>query len=400
MAENIVTRESNKNGFPFLNTYCGKTLNYFNEIPTTIVRVNGTDYQGPNYDVFIGSREKRHRWNAPSLDMIHNLEELAYYQNHRGQIWTYRCPEKDPKKIKEAYARYLETEPILRNQLYQLIGKRLACDCNDFENCHGNVLVKKLEGMSNKIKYAKLGDAYLFYSGISTPLSYMEPGRLVDHSYEVGQMSDHSGKEFTSAYHMYGWKLARDMGESTIEKYLLREKDPKKIHRLIQDLYRENKFPWDQDQSIYELFLILVDKWNQDQEFRECCKRHEKFVPLLQGGDEFWCSGIYCEKIQRFLEHDCTRDEIEIWGETLKCRKQNIPVTGFNILGWLIFFVTRERNLQGFKIPPIHDMSPKLREGYEIVLRGLSNRHREVSNSRNSRIEIRHNLTQFIPPWY
>lgn len=325
--------------FPFLSTDCGGNLTYNYDIPARIVRVDGTKAKGPPFDIFIG-----------------------YKGSSMWKNFFAKCKKYSPQKRNEMYSRSLDNNPFLKSKLHQLAGLRLACDCHDIENCHGKVLLERLQNLANKVKYTLIGGKYCVFNGALSPLSNMAFGKIVSED----------GVEFKSAYHMYGWKLARDMRELFVQRALEREKDPKKIHDFIQNLYKQNYFPWTKAESICELFKILQLKWVQDVGFRRECMKYRGILPLMQGANCFWCSGISCEQLKRFLEYECDTEQLRTEGEILHCDKSNIKIGGRNIMGWVIVFLIKHQTGDKFEKKFFNRMPVQLKLGYEKVRTSLA----------------------------
>lgn len=307
-----------------------------------------------SYDVYIGNRSE---W---------------------GNFYS-RCYAFSYGKRKEMFSRCLDSNPNLCKRLEELKGKRLGCDCFDLKNCHGHELLDRLEKMPPQIKYAHLGRVYIFYNGINTPLSNMH----------FGKIQTQLGLKFISAYHMYGWKMACAMGEHFIQRHLERTQDPKKIHSLIRNLYRANRFPWSREESVWEMYQIIQIKWEQDEKFqKECMMLDRRLLPLKGGKNHMWCSGVDHNTIRRYQggEYICPPSGITHINDARPRPR------GLNTMGWLIAFITRLRSGDTFDDLNFSKFTPDLMEGYELVRKSLAVHNITLPNCRRYKKPI----TQFL----
>lgn len=99
---------------------------------TTIVNVRKADY-----DVFIGRRNSwvgRH-WTPLSQ---------TYDFGNPFRVGADLTREQAVSRYREYFQRRIETDPIFREQILALKGKRLGCFCKPLE-CHGDVIIEWLE---------------------------------------------------------------------------------------------------------------------------------------------------------------------------------------------------------------------------------------------------------------
>ena len=249
------------------------------------------------------------------------------------------------------YSRHIDNTPHLRNSLRKLVGKCLGCLCSHHENCHGHVLVKKIE---EKFPPKSLKDIFcgknVFFKGEHSVLS---------NCYK-GQMKTKHGL-FMNAHQYYVWKKATIMGEKFVAKKILDCENIKEVFKW-KTLLHKQPFKWHTKQCVITMYDVLETKWETVPNFKSMCLRTADCMFFEATRDLFWGCGIDLETINEKRHLNAK-----------KFAPKFSYLNGMNILGWLIKILTAVKMGTGLGfVKKCKNLSPHLNQGLLLVLKILA----------------------------
>lgn len=197
------------------------------------------------------------------------------------------------KSLKD-YRNYVEAN----NNIEELEGKTLTCNCDFWKKCHGHILVYLLMQRNN------FQMRIIEFSEDSSPLSNSYPFPF-----------QYEGELFGSLAHAYYWE------KSNRNPSLLDQNSLKSVVELFSKIPLTQRCKITTQKTIQLFYLLLCKKYELCVEFQRLVDKHQDNFILQATPNNFWGKG-----------------------NGLSIKKQ----TGQNITGWLIMHLKR-RNLNLYR---------------------------------------------------
>ena len=262
---------------------------------TCVVRlkkIDGKTYQ--DCDVYIGPKMNNSSWE---------LDESPWVN-----IFHYATS--DRTNNLKLYREHVMNTPALRNQLYELRGKRLGCFCENLSFCHGTVLCKLVEEDS-QTKEIKAQHNY-FFKGEENPLSNLYKCTI-----------KYGGTDYFCSEHFRCMKMAQRLQSRTeIMEQVKKATTIQEVCRLSKAIFRTLKRCrlYTPSEQIVDMINTLNEKWYACEEFREKLKSLNDGMLIFEATrNNFWGCG---KDITEITEYE---DIVQYEGE--------------NILGWALYYV-------------------------------------------------------------